>query len=329
LPYAGDPDQPATLLTALGTAWAAHLYPQTAAADAIAGGLPGARVCFVGVRGQADYNAAFVARSVGRLSATGVLPARFETASVEFAMPGVRHPYNRSAMELAQLLDDESTLAEATAALGEALPRGVTHVALPPIWGVERAPQALSATQAALGVPCFEPLAVPPSVPGFRLQRALDRALERAGVRVIHATVTSFVAEERRVTRVEATEKETRHAFIPRAVVLATGKFVGGGLARDEHLRETVLGLPVFVGDEIVTDQPVQEYLAPQFGDDQPLMRAGVRVDDSLRPVDEAGDAVYENVWAAGGVRAGYPADHGALGAALVEGFIVGARALS
>jgi glycerol-3-phosphate dehydrogenase subunit B len=86
------------------------------------------------------------------------------------------------------------------------------------------------------------------------------------------------------------------------AVVLDSGGLASGGLELDSHgvLRETVLGLPV-TGPSPETWRG----LSPRFLDPQPLLAAGVVVDEGLRPLDPSGRPVYENLHAAGDVLAG------------------------
>ena len=64
--------------------------------------------------------------------------------------------------------------------------------------------------------------------------------------------------------------------------------------------RETVFDLPVTGLAE--TDRV---RFAPHYFDAQPLATAGVATDDLLRPVDGAGNPVYENLHAAGAILGG------------------------
>jgi glycerol-3-phosphate dehydrogenase subunit B len=84
-------------------------------------------------------------------------------------------------------------------------------------------------------------------------------------------------------------------------VVLATGGFESGGVELDSFgaVREPALGLPVAGPPE------GERGLGPRHLDDHPLMAAGVRVDDRLRPVDASGAPVWGNLRAAGSIIAG------------------------
>jgi glycerol-3-phosphate dehydrogenase subunit B len=48
-----------------------------------------------------------------------------------------------------------------------------------------------------------------------------------------------------------------------------------------------------------------QERFSPRYFDTHPLGRAGIRVDDSLQPLDEDGNRVFENLTVVGACLAG------------------------
>jgi glycerol-3-phosphate dehydrogenase subunit B len=100
--------------------------------------------------------------------------------------------------------------------------------------------------------------------------------------------------------RVLAGGRETEHAA--GEVVLATGGFASGGLDLDSRwqARERALGLPVHGAPG-----PGDQRFRPSYFDDHPMSRAGVAVDDELRPVDAAGDVLLQNVRVAGATLAG------------------------
>ena len=79
--------------------------------------------------------------------------------------------------------------------------------------------------------------------------------------------------------------------------MLATGGFASGGLALDSRwqAREAALGLPVSL-----RARAGEPRFVPGYFDDQPMARAGLAVDDELRPLGEGGEPVYENVRVAG-----------------------------
>jgi glycerol-3-phosphate dehydrogenase subunit B len=198
------------------------------------------------------------------------------------------------------------------------------RVALPAVLGLEQAAAVVSELQATVGTLVVEIPTLPPSVPGMRLFRLLEQAVERAGVRVqIGSMVQRAEHEGQRVTAIysEAAAREQRHRA--EQYILATGGIIGGGLRADHqgNLRETALNLPVQV-------PPRNTWFDARFLAEagHPIFRAGVAVDQNMRPLDGSGTIVYENVRVAGSTLAGAdPIREGALeGIAVATGYYAG-----
>ena len=183
---------------------------------------------------------------------------------------------------------------------------GATRVIIPAVLGLEVPGECGRAAARAAGVALGEALGGWPSIPGWRLDRALLRALAAAGVEVR----LGRAAAESGGGRVTAVRVDGGEALRPGTVVLAAGKFAGGGIAAEPTLREPALGLPVWLarmGERFTEAAPLLTTSLARAGEAgmQPLLAAGVHTDDAGRPVDPAGTVVSENVFVAGSVRAG------------------------
>jgi glycerol-3-phosphate dehydrogenase subunit B len=83
--------------------------------------------------------------------------------------------------------------------------------------------------------------------------------------------------------------------------ILATGRFMGGGLKADEeNIFEPLFNLPLL--------QPGSRdnWFANSFFNSHPIHQAGILTDSSLRPVNEKGEQLLDNVWIAGSILAGH-----------------------
>jgi len=140
----------------------------------------------------------------------------------------------------------------------------------------------------------FELLASPPSPHGWRLQQAI-------GLGAVRAEVDGVQVDGARIVAVKAGEK----TFRANAFVLATGHYIGGGLRKDGATSEPLLNLGVFHDGKAVatlgTRLEHMDYLEPAQE-----FRSGLSTDERLRPLDEAGRAPFENLFAAGSVLGGY-----------------------
>jgi len=328
--YVGSQDKDLILINAMGTVKSTHLVPETMAAGDLES-IEGARLLFVGVQGYPDFDATYLSKSLRFLSDCGLVRTCFETASLEIEFPRVVHTANLSSFELAQLMDDEEVVLEMAKCVQEKADLNqYTHLALPPILGRDNSARALAILQDQTALCCFEVLSLPPSVPGFRMQRALDRAMKHRDVRIIHASVESFSESKGGIRSVRVVEKETEYVLDPGVVILASGKFIGGGIQRTDRLREPIFDLPVFVDSDCAPDAEMGTLLAERFVSEQRIFKAGLQVDERFHPVSPDGQVIYSNLLAAGAVLAGYDYSlgQGGLGVSMVSGHLCAQVAL-
>ncbi len=216
-------------------------------------------------------------------------------------------------------------------AFGEALSRaakraGATHILVPTV-GLANPVAAQAELGSAAGLPVFELLGAPPSVPGLRLQRALEAALEAAGVIRVRGIAERSLSAQLQIIRGGECEQVSC-----KAVVLASGRFLGGGIrcAPDGTLGDSALGLPAWAGARRRIVSLMNEELAGQRAGDRHLaLEAGLRADSRLRALDEDGRPATANgapVFAAGAALGGYdPArGDGGLGVAALTGRLAG-----
>ncbi len=177
-----------------------------------------------------------------------------------------------------------------------------TWIGVPAILGVYSSEKILKRLETESGLTIFEIPTSPVSVPGIRLKEALMRSLDNTSVSLL---------QNRRVTRITARPKntflcETGSDINPvtihaGAILLATGRFLSGGLYADQKkIHEPLLDLPI--------DQPTtrslwhsRNYFDPKGHE---INKAGINTDDFLRPVFPDKRPVFETLFASGTVLA-------------------------
>jgi glycerol-3-phosphate dehydrogenase subunit B len=200
----------------------------------------------------------------------------------------------------------------------------------PPVLGLDATAPLIAALEGRSGARVGEALAFPPhALNGYRLQRALDAALRRAGVERVSGRVRSVGATEFERLSLSLEEGSRLDAD---AVVLATGRFVGGGLAAgSDAVREPLLKLPLYDGDGRRIDGiPAHRSARKGYGNEQPLFSAGVRTDRRLRPLAAQGHPRHARIFAAGDLLGGFDPgrERTGLGVALLSGIQAGRAAL-
>jgi glycerol-3-phosphate dehydrogenase subunit B len=170
-------------------------------------------------------------------------------------------------------------------------------IGLPAILGMHRPDQVHADLERLTGLEIFEIPTMPPSVPGVRLRELLEQILPNKGVTLI---------PQQKVARLsfddDGATLDLHDSFGPirirvRAVLLATGRFLSGGLdANPDGIREHLLDLPV--------TQPASraDWYRERYSDvrGHAIHRAGIEIDADSRPLGKDGRPYNERLFAAG-----------------------------
>jgi len=276
----GDPDGGVVLLTALGLWRPTCLYPPS-----MANAVGADNMVIVGLRRLKDFQPQLIAGNLGgRAAMVDVVPHAGEVDS--------------SPMVFARFFDTDAGRRALVEALRPVVEPGYV-LGLPAVLGLDDA-TAWRKVQDALACAVFEIPMGPPSVPGWRLNNALVRAAQDAGVRFRRGVKAVGVAQENgRATGVVLTSAGHPTTLAADAVVLATGGLKSGGVVMDDHqqFNEPVMNLPLANVPEVPF---VSDVFAPQ-----PAYLVGVRVDESMHPLDDDGNIVCGNLHAVGGLLGG------------------------
>jgi glycerol-3-phosphate dehydrogenase subunit B len=315
------------------TRWLADVHGQLRAADhafsgAGDGDLAGAEdVALVDVPGLPGFEARGALRVLAaELAAVG--PEAGPLRLLRLALPDALRVLAGTPARFARALEDgaaRAALAESVAALGAER----RLLLFPPVLGLDRAAGVREWLAAATGARIAELVGTPAlSLAGFRLDAALRTALERAHVAIAADRAVRVESEGARARRVVLAAGE---ALACDALVLASGRFVGGGLAdRDGQLVESLLGLPLYdLAGRRVDGLAPHRLVRRDYEGEQPLFAAGVRTDTRLRPLGENGLPRFANLFAAGDLLGAFdPArDRTGLGVALLSGRRAGEEA--
>lgn len=255
----------------------------------------------------------FAAPTLARLYATSGGPPLAHVVAVARGTPHA----GWSPMSLAAALQRDPSII--TDDLKAAITPAISHVLMPAVLGLDNATAVRTVLESALGVPVFECLGAPPSIPGWRLDRAFLHALRTVGIDILTGIVHGCDADNGSITRIHVSADGVARTMHADRFVLATGKFLGGGIstvsitAREQALVETALGMPVWIehldasfstAESLTLTSRVRTY-------DQPLLRAGVHVNGAREPLDARGRVLYRNLTVVGTVCADIDAQQG------------------
>lgn len=314
--------------------WLADVYGSLRAADhAFSGAGEGDvaeadDVAIVEVPGVPGFEPAAALRVLAAELAVLGLGAR-SLGVARLALPDPLRALAASPARLARALDGDAAreaLRDAVAKLGA---EG-RLLLFPPVLGLDPCAGTLAWAETTARCRVAELVGAPSlSLAGARLDFALQGALARAGVAVHGGRAERIEIEGARVRRVALAGAAEPLACD--ALVLASGRFVGGGVAdRGGALVETLLGLPLHdLAGRRVDGLAPHRLVRRDYEGEQPLYAAGVRYDTRLRPLGGDGSPRCANLFAAGDLLGAFdPArDRTGLGVALLSGRRAGAEA--
>ena len=294
--FTGDLSTNLRLPTAVGTVKPTAVVPQSmAAGDMRRGG----NFLIVGLESLKDFYPHYCADnlSVGDVSDGAPVKARALVIDPSFGGDADVGP-----LGFARQFENPEIRKTVVGAIGSNLEAGEI-VGLPAVLGIDEAATVWQELCDGLGTEVFEVPTLPPSVPGIRVFRTLRSLLQSAGGRlVVGPDAIGAEVEEDRITALRVDTSTRVVLYRAREFVLATGGVAAGGITMDSdwHFAERVFGLPV-----ALAPGSGEERFRPEYFGHQPAARAGVAVDDALRPIDAEGNVIYDNVRVAGATIAG------------------------
>ncbi|MCP3867865.1 MAG: anaerobic glycerol-3-phosphate dehydrogenase subunit B [Gammaproteobacteria bacterium] len=170
-------------------------------------------------------------------------------------------------------------------------------VGMPAIMGIHLPDRVHADLQRMVGVPLFEIPTMPPAVPGIRLREMFEQTFPALGLILVPQQKVKNVDLGEAGTVLSLKDSYGDVVIETRAVLLATGRFLSGGLHADRFsIRESLLGIPV--------TQPEDRagWYRKDYFDHRghPVNRAGIEVDELFRPLDASGVPINEGLFAAG-----------------------------
>lgn len=292
LPYSRYPEHNSRIITHIGTIKTTYCVPQTMwnGVEAFEQKKPCLIVDFTGLKG---FSAGLIVNTLkpgwpglravridfpAKGLLTEVLPEHLANA---LAMPGNRE-------QLAQLIRPH---------IGD-----TEFVGMPAVLGLHQSLKVASEISERIGVPIFEISTMPPAITGLRLKEAFERGLgEKRPYYFPQNHVLGVKQEKTGKFKISIGPEKLVQTVLSKGVILATGRFIGGGLHADrKNIRETIFNLPVHQPEMRV------QWHRVDFLDRRGhlINQAGLEVDDLFRPLGSNGQPAFETLFAVGSILA-------------------------
>ncbi len=269
--------------TAAGTFRPTYLIPSTM--NARNGFEPG-RTLIVGFRGFKDFYACYVAHGLKGRAVTLELAESMEKEMTAHA--------------LARLMEMPAFRERVGKEIKGRIKDGIRRVGIPAVLGLRDPTGIKEHLEQIIGAEVFEIPTLPPSIAGKRMFTLFKEMLIRNGTTWLLGHFASGASVSgKRCEAIRISNPPVQSSYSADRFILATGRFIEGGLsASQEKILEPILGLRVF------QPRSREEWFGRSYFSDHPIHQAGVLTDAALRPVDEEGAVILENVWVAGSILA-------------------------
>lgn len=278
----------------------------------------------VGIRGLALADASTLASSLNTtFSATGLGNIELEAMEIE-----LDSRLSWTPEELSAYLAKPGKFNELKRKISQAGGGKYQTLLFPPL--LSDCPQSEDELRLAEGTLLQEMLGTPGFMPGKRLQRTMSVALSKVGVCVFDGNACEFRKNGDTIISCAVRGNSQEEVGAGRWV-LATGKFIGGGVKKNKSLKETSLGLPVFCDGRVMGEVFTPKLLDTHVLGEHAIFSAGVLTDMKFRPLNADGEVAYKNVYACGSILGGYNyhTDNCGVGVCIATGYKVGEEVLS
>lgn len=271
--------------TGAGTFRPAYLVPVTMVAGAF---LKEGDGLIVGFQGFKDFFASYVGDQLRCRAITLPLSDSFRSTSQEFA-----------ATAIARLMEKKGVREKMGREIKHQL-HNETRVGFPAVLGIRDPSCVMNHLKEITGIEIFEIPTLPPSIPGVRVFNRFKEWLIGNGCTVLLGhSVSGAVLKEGRCKSIEVLHPPVSTSYSSDGYILATGRFLEGGLvAKEEKIVEPLFDLPVH------QPRSREDWFGKSFSSEHPIYQAGISIDASLRPQDEKSNLILENVWVAGTILA-------------------------
>ena len=240
-----------------------------------------------GIKGFKDFYAHYIA---DHLKCRGII----------LSLPDA--PYQEmTATALARLMEKKSFRDSIGREIKKQL-HGEIRIGFPALLGIHDPIQVKEELEKTIGAKVFEIPTLPPSIPGMRIFYHFKQWLIQKGCTfLLGYPVSKATLKGKRCEGIELLHPPLITTHSADRYILATGRFIGGGLKADmERVSEPIFNLPVY------QPKSQEDWFRNNFfdGPSHPIHQAGILVDSSFRPVDERRDPILENVGVAGSILA-------------------------
>ncbi len=219
----------------------------------------------------------------------------------------------------ANIIEDNNLYIELINKISEIIkPEKINNIISPAIWGIEKYNEINTFLNSKFNI--IETLSSTPSIEGIRLQKKINQYIKDNNITILNEKVVKFKHKKSNVISITTNKNNEIYTS---GIVLATGKFIGGGINTINGYSESIFNLPLFYNGKPL----FENFKEPMFENDyfkkHQAFSIGLKVNDRFQALGIDNKVIYKNLFVAGNIIADYNyiAREGGFGVAISTGY--------
>jgi glycerol-3-phosphate dehydrogenase subunit B len=220
---------------------------------------------------------------------------------------------------LASIIENNNLYVELIDKISEIIKKeNINNIISPAIWGIESHNKIIDLLKSKFNI--IETISNTPSIEGIRLQKKIDKYLKSNNITVLNEKVISFEQENGNIYKIKTNKNNVINTL---GIILATGKFLGGGINISNGYSESVFNIPLFYNGKPLLETMKEPLFENDYFKKHQAFSIGIKVSNRFQPVGIDNKILFKNLFVAGNIIADYNyiAREGGFGVAISTGY--------
>ena len=221
--------------------------------------------------------------------------------------------------DLANILENNNLYVELIDKISEIIKtENINNIISPAIWGIEKYNEINTLLKSRFNF--IETLSNTPSISGIRLQKKINKYLKEHNVVVINEKVIGYKHKNGNILSVVTNKNNEVNTS---GIVLATGKFIGGGINTQNGYSESVFNMPLFYNGRPLPETVKEPMFENDYFKKHQAFSVGLKVNRRFQALGIDNRVIFKNLFVAGNIIADYNyiAREGGFGVAISTGY--------
>jgi len=221
--------------------------------------------------------------------------------------------------DLAHIIENNDLYIELINKIKEIIKKeNIKNIISPAVWGIDKYKKINDIIWKEFNI--IETFSNTPSIEGIRLQKKINKYLKDNNIQVFNEKVVGFEYKKERISSI-ITNKNTK--IKTSGIILATGKFIGGGISTENGYSESIFNIPLFYNGELLPENQKEPMFENDYFKKHQAFSIGVKTNERFQVLGVNEKVLFNNLFVAGNIIADYNyiAREGGFGVAVSTGY--------